>query len=250
VLAASVEGSGMWGQGSCGPYHRPVRRHLLLVAAAAVLVAACASDADPGERRAEQARAAAREAGLDDEVAAFLALAGRGPVATFQVTYPGPEPGTSLVVANDPPDRRVDLVEGDVVLEVRLVIDGEALECIRDEEAGRIRRCTRTDAFVEPPGLFDEAALETLATALTERREDFTFAVGQEAIAGVEARCLVTEVREGRERPELGARGEICVSPEGALLRIDQGEEAIEATAYTTEIPDNTFARPDRDVGE
>ena len=236
----------MCGQGTCGPYHRPVRRGLLLLAGGVLLAGACGSDDDPGDERAEQAEEAAREAGLDDDVADFLALAGRGPVATFQVTYPGREPGTSFVVANDPPDRRVDVVEGDVVVEVRLVLDGEALECTRDEETDRIERCSRTDAVVEPPGLFDEGALETLTTALAERREDFSFRVRTEPIVGVEARCLVTEIREGRKRPDLGERGEICVSPEGALLRIDQGGESIEATGYTTEIPDDTFTRPDR----
>ena len=240
----------MWGEGSWGPYDRPVRRGLLFLAAGALLAGACGSDDDAGDRRAEQARKAAEAAGLDRDVADFLALAGRGPVATFQVTYPGPEPDTSFVVANDPPDRRVDLIEGDVVVEVRLVLDGESFECSRDEDSDRIERCTRTDAFVESPGLFDDGALEALTAALTGRRDDFTFRVGREAIAGVEARCLVTELREGRERPELGARGEICVSPEGALLRIDQGDEAIEATDYSTDIPDNTFRRPDRAGGE
>ena len=216
---------------------------VLLVTAA--LTAGCGDDPDAADERADQAREAARDAGLDDEVADFLALAGRGQLATYQVTYPGTEPGTSLVVANDPPDRRVDLVDDEVIVEVRMVLDGQAYECARDDEVDRIRSCTRTDAVVEPPGLFDDEALEQLTTALTDRREDFTFEVVRRPIAGVEASCLVTEVREGRERPELGARGEICVSPEGALLRVDQSDESLEATDYTTDVPDNTFVRPD-----
>ena len=227
-----------------------MRRGLLLLAAATLLGASCGSDDDPGDQRAAQAREAASDAGLDDEVADFLALAGRGPVATYQVTYPGPEPGTSLVVANDPPDRRIDLVEDDVVVEVRLVLDGEAFECAREGDSEEMGRCVRTDAVVEPPGLFDEAALEELTSALGDRREDFTFQIATRPIAGVEARCLLTEIRRGRERPELGERGELCVSPEGALLRIDQGEESLEATDYTTEIPDNTFTRPDGRSGQ
>ena len=211
----------------------------------ALAVGGCGDEPDAADERAEQARTAAEDAGLDDEVADFLALAGRGQLATYQVTYPGTDPGTSLVVANDPPDRRVDLVDEDVIVEVRLVLDGEAFECARDVDAGRIRSCTRTDAIVEPPGLFDPAALEELTAALADRREDFTFEVVRRPIAGVEASCLVTEIREGRERPELGARGEICVSPEGALLRVDQSEESLEATDYTTDVPDNTFVRPD-----
>ncbi len=64
-------------------------------------------------------------------------------------------------------------------------------------------------------------------------------------IAGVEASCLVTRILAGRERPELGDGGTLCVSPEGALLLVDQGGEILEATDYGTEIPDGTFVRPD-----
>ena len=216
-------------------------RFLLLVALAS---GACGGD-DAGDERADQARAAAAEAGLDDEVADFLALAARGQSATYQVTYPGTAEGTSLVIANDPPDRRVDLVQDGDIVEVRIVLDGQAFECARDRAAGRIDSCTRADALVEAPGLFDEAALERLTSSLTERRDDFTFQVRRQPIAGVEATCLLTEIREGRERSDLGERGEICVSPEGALLRVDQGDDSLEATDYTTDIPDNTFVRPD-----
>lgn len=206
---------------------------------------ACGSGPSPGDQRAEQARAAAIEAGLDDDVADFLALAVRGQTATYQVTFPGPTPGTTLVVANRPPDRRVDLLEGDVVTEVRLVLDGEAFECPRDAEADRIGTCTRTDALVEAPGLLPPQALEELTSSLRERQDDFSFRVERSPIAGVQAHCLVTERKPGRERPDVGERGEICVSPEGALLRVDQDGESLEAIDYRTDVPDDTFARPD-----
>lgn len=214
--------------------------------AAGLALAACGGDGDDtGDQRARQARDAALAAGLDGDVADFLARAARGLTATYQVSYPGPEPGTTLVVANRPPDRRVDLVVDGVVTEVRIVLGGEAFECRRDPDTERIDTCTRTDAVVDPPGLFDDA-LDELTASLAERLDDFTFRVTSRPVAGVEARCLVTEVREERRRPELGERGEICVAPDGALLRVERPGESLEADDYTPEIPDDTFVRPDR----
>lgn len=198
-----------------------------------------------GDERAEQFRAAAVEAGLDDDVADFLALAGRGATATYQATYPGPEEGTELVVANQPPDRRIDVLADDRIVEVRLVLDGEAFSCPRDEATDAIESCERTDALVEGPGMLDENAVTTLTDSLADRRADFDFEVRTEAIAGVEANCLVTRLRDGRDDPQLGSGGTLCVSDEGVLLRVEQGEESLEATDYSTEIPDNTFVRPD-----
>ncbi len=78
-----------------------------------LVLAACGSD-DPvtavGRDRADQARQAALDAGLDADVADFLALAAQGETATYQLTYPGPSDGSELVVTSRPPDRRVDLV--------------------------------------------------------------------------------------------------------------------------------------------
>lgn len=211
------------------------------------MLVGCGGDDDPGTARAEQVEAAATDAGLAADVSDFLALAARGPTATYQATYPGPEPGTQLVVANAAPDRRVDVVVDGVVTEVRLVVDGEAFRCVRDADAGAITDCERTDAVVGAPGLFDDGTLDRLTTALLDRADDFSFRVETAPIAGVEATCLVTEIRAGRSRPELGDRGVICVSPQGALLRVDQAGEELEATDYTTDIPDDTFERPDRD---
>ncbi len=180
------------------------------------------------------------------EVADFLALAARGQTATYQATYPGPNPNTKLVVANDPPDRRVDVVTDDVTTEVRLVVDGEAFTCPRNKDRDAIVSCTRTDAIVEGPGAFDDATLEQLTTSLRDRQADFTFRIDTKPIAGVEATCLVTELKAGHERTDLGATGTICVSPEGALLRVDQGSDSLEALDYTTEIPEHTFVRPDQ----
>lgn len=222
----------------------PIQLCLSLVVV--VVVSACGGDDDPGDERAEQVRTAALDAGLDDDVADFLALAARGQSATYQVTYPGPDEQGELVVANDPPNRRVDVVVDERIVEVQLVLDGEAFRCTRAGDADRISACERTDAVVDAPGLFSERSLTEVTESLRDRADDFTFRVQTVPIAGVEATCLVTEIREGRARSDLGTSGTICVSAEGALLKVDQDGETLEAREYTTEVPDNTFVRPDQ----
>jgi len=189
-------------------------------------------------------RAAAVEAGLDADVADFLALLARGDTATYRVRFPGPAEGTELVVRSRPPDRRVDVLADGEVVEVRQVVDGEAFSCAPEEAGGFA--CERTDALVEPPGVFGGGALDRFAEGLAERRRDFTFAVEDRRVAGVEARCLVTRRRPGRDDPELGDAGTICASPQGAVLLVDQGSERIEATAYGTEVDPEVLERVDR----
>jgi hypothetical protein len=225
-----------------------VRSPLVLAVAVLVgVVTGCGDDPDVGAERAAQARAAGLDAGLDEAVADFLALAARGQTATYQATYPGPDDGTEIVVASRPPDRRIDVVADGEVVQSQIVLGGEAFTCPRDPEADEIVACERTDAIVEPLGAFGPDAMASLASSLTDRAEDFSFEIRTSAIAGVEAQCLVTQVLEGRERAELADTGTICVSPEGALLRVAQGEESLEASEYSTNIPDGTFVRPDRD---
>lgn len=214
-------------------------RHLLAACAlAAVAAVGCADGGDEptetAEQRAQQAESAALEAGLDDDVAEFLGLLARGDTATYRVRFPGPEEGTELVVRNRPPDRRVDVIADGEVLEVRQVVDGEAFTCTPEEDGGFA--CDRTDALVDPPGVFRSGALSRLRDGLASRIEDFTFAVEEREVAGAEVRCLVTERRAGRDDPELGESGVICASPEGAVLLVDQGEERVEALGYGTDV--------------
>lgn len=228
---------------------------VLVALASTVGLSACAEDRDEiaatGDQRAEQARSAALDAGLDDTVADFLALLARGETATYRVRFPGPSEGTGLEVTNRPPDRRVEITADGATTEVRLVTDGQAFTCTPSSEDGAgPPTCERTDALVEPPGVFRAGALDELSTSLAERAEDYTFDVEVLPVAGVDARCLVTRLRSGREAPELGASGTICASAEGAVLLVDQGGERLEATEYSTEVDDDAFVRPDVPAGD
>lgn len=221
----------------------------------AALLAACGGDADEDlaetrAQRADQARTAALDAGLGEDVAEFLALAARAEVTTYRVRYPGPTDGTELVVTNRPPDRRVDVIAGGEVTEVRLVTEGEAFECAPADADGAPDgspelACERTDALVEPPGVFSESAIADLRDALAERLDDYTFELETSPIAGIEARCLITRLRPGRDDARLGEQGTICVSAEGALVLVDQGDERLEALDYGTDVDDRAFVRPD-----
>ena len=140
------------------PYGTPVIRPLLLILA--VLIAACGDDG--GQRRAEQARQLARDAGLPRDVEDWLVLAAGDPGADYRVAY------GELVVTQRDGERRVDAGEG-----------GEA-------------------ALAADPGPFDAAAVEDLVERLRAAKDDYRFEVEPRRLLGVTARCLVTEPERGK----------------------------------------------------
>ena len=167
-----------------------VRRLLLSVA---LLVSACGdggSDAEPS--RAEQARRVARDAGLGEEVADWLALAAGDPAADYRVAY------GELVITQEDGERRVEAGES-------------------------VQGAVATDL-----GPFDEAAVERLVTRLRAARDDHTFAVESRRLLGVTARCLVTTPRDGEPEPD----GLFCVSDQGAILLLQGASGDLRATEY------------------
>lgn len=217
---------------------------------AAAGLAACGSESDDiaatGDGRAEQVRAAALEAGLKHEVADFLALLAQGETATYQVRFPGPAEDTELLIANRPPDRRVEVIVDGTTTEVRVVTDGQAFTCTPEQEPGDPLACERTDALVDPPGVFRTGALKELRESLADRADDYTFDIEALPVAGIEAQCLVTRLRSGHEAADRGASGTICASPEGAVVLVDQGDDRLEAIEYRTAVDDASFVRPDQ----
>lgn len=201
------------------------------------------SDGPTADRRADQARTSAIEAGLAPEVADFLALAARAPFATYRATYPTTDATSTVVVTTSDGALRVDIVSIDVVTEVRLVVDGTSWSCPRSDEG--TYACTVIDAVVDGPGIFGEDALARLTESLRARIEDYDFVLRDEVVADVDATCLVTTVRAGRDRPDLVPSATLCLAPSGAIVRMDRDGERFEASAYAATVPEDAFVRPD-----
>ena len=192
-------------------------------------LAACGDDPSASDARAEQIREAAEAAELPDDVVEALELAARGVDGTFQITYPG-EDGASLVFSQAPPDQRIDVVTGDRVVESRVFRDGVGYQCAppADDPVGALD-CARSESGLDAPGAFTEEAIEAFADDLIEASRDTPLSVETRTIAETEATCLVAG-------PDT-----ICLSDEGAQLLLDTAGERLEATSYTTDVPEGTF---------
>lgn len=214
------------------------------VVLAVASVAGCGDDdVSVADRRAEAAAAAARDGGLGDDVAQFLALAARGSTATYRATYTS-DPGGEIEVTNRGTDRRVELVIDGEVAEITVTVEGVTHTCRPTTEGGPVASCVVTDAVTDPPGSFSATALEQFTEALASAVDDYDLAVVDDEIAGVPARCLVATVRAGRSRADLGERGRLCVSDEGVVLATEEADSTLMATAYTTTVADDAFVLP------
>lgn len=216
-----------------------MRRALLLLPL--VLAAACGDDETAADTRADQVRAAASEAGLRDDVVDVLVLAARGVEGTFQVTYPG-EDGTSLVVSQAPPDRRIDVVTGARVVQSRVFRAGVGYSCAPpDDDPTGALVCERSEGALDAPGAFSEAALDTFAEELAASRDEIDLTVETRTIADAEATCLVAVPKAGPTDGTGPGVETICLSAEGAQLLVDAGGERLVADAYATDVPEGTF---------
>lgn len=223
------------------------RSPLVAVVAGGLLVlsaGACGGgDDEVTTDRVEQVRAAARDAGLRDEVADVLALAARGTTATFQVTYPGTG-GSAIVVSQDPPNRRVDVLTAGLVVESQVVRDGVAYACNLPEggQPGDALECDRTQGAVAAPGAFTDDAVQAFTDDLLASADEFDLTVESRTIAEVEATCLIAAPAAGTvlDGSEAGV-DTVCLSPEGAQLLVDAGGERVVADGYSTKVPDGTF---------
>lgn len=217
-----------------------------LLALGVVLVTtttACGDDAsvETADERAGQVFDAARAAGLPAEVAEVLSLAARGATSTYQVTYAGTE-GARLIVSQQPPDRRVDVVAAGEVLESRVLRDGVGYRCERGAGAEGTLECERAAGALEAPGAFTDEALAEFTEQLGSSQEGLELTVEERTIAGADATCLLTQPRTGTTIDLEGPGPEtLCLSPEGAQLLVDAGGERLVAETYTTDVPEGTF---------
>jgi hypothetical protein len=200
---------------------------LLLVLA--LSMSACHDDPSASDARAAQIRDVAEQANLPDEVVDVLELAARGVDGTYQVTYPG-EQGASIVISQAPPDRRIDVLAGERIVESRVFRDGVGYRCAPPAgDSGGSLACKRSESGLDAPGTFTEESLQTFAENLAKAADDTPLTVEERTIADTDATCLLA----GDET--------ICLSDEGAQLLVDANGDRLEASSYTTDVPDGTF---------
>lgn len=219
---------------------------LLLAALVATGLAGCGDDPAPEEQRADQVGGAATEAGLPDDVAAFLADAAEG-TGTFRVVYEvaDPEGGATqrVTITQRPPDRRVDVEQADGAAQSTIGTAGGTTSCTR--AAGDEPWRCEPAAGGPTDGAFDPEVVSALADALAEQASSYDFTVEDRTVAGVAARCLVTTLRSGVDDPALGSTGTLCTSAEGARLLTETPSGTLRAIEYSTTVDDGAFALPD-----
>lgn len=220
----------------------------LLALAVALAVPACGGGGgdDAAEQRVAQIEDAVREAGLPDEVAEVLGRAAGVLGETFRVTYDlGGDAGGTAVLTQDPPRRRVDLearIDGAPVMRSRFS-DGESAT-LCERTAGRWTCAADPNADAEA-GAFGADQVDDVVEGLRTSRDAYDFRVADRDVAGVRARCLVTELKPGREpTAEFGAKGTLCVSAEGVPLLVETPNASLRALRYTTSVDDERFELP------
>ena len=224
-----------------------MRRRLAVPVLALGVIWGCGDDGGgAAAQRADQIRTAAADAGLPDEVGDLLASAAASVGEVFRVTYElGGDAGGTAVVTQDPPRRRVDLnatVGGRPVTRALLVDGEEATVCERVDARWACRAGGSDD---EIPGAFGDAQVDQAVRDLEAARGAYDFRLAGREVAGVEARCLVTELRPGR-RPtaDLGRKGTLCLSPEGVPLLVETPVASLRAVRYEREVDGAAFRAP------
>lgn len=151
----------------------------------------------------------------------------------------------SAVLVQDPPRRRVDLtteVEGRTVTRSVIADDDRSVVC---ERAGGEWACRRGGPDEGIPGAFGPEQVERAVRDLARARDAYTFRTGSRTVAGVNARCLVTELAPGRDEDvTLGRKGTLCVSEEGVPLLVETAASSLRAVQYTTTVASDAFDAP------
>ena len=194
-----------------------------------------------GRRRAEQARATAEEAGLPGDVAAVIADAAGAAGRTFTVTYDTGDGGRATL-AQAPPLRRFDLSRPGGPTRTTLVNEQGSFACEQREPTW-----TCLPSRQPPPevGPFAATDLERTIGSLSAARVTYDLRIEPRRIAGVDARCLVTQRKPSAAGdPALGERGTLCVAPSGAALDIDQPGQRLTAVEYADRADPTAFVLP------
>jgi hypothetical protein len=196
---------------------------------------------EAGRLRARQASEAARGAGLPEPVADVIGAAAGAVGRSFTVSYDTGDGGHATLV-QAPPRRRFDVVLPGGITRTTLVNEQGSFAC---EERAGVPTCLPS---AEPPpevGPFAASDLERTIGSLSTAQATYDLRVEPRSVAGIEARCLVTERKASAAGdPTLGERGVLCVAPSGATVLLDQPGQSLTATSYRDEADPRAFVLP------
>ena len=202
---------------------------VVVVASAAV---ACGQHESPTTKttheREKQARTVARKAGLSTAVQDFLALYATAADNSFTVTYGQSAAGTNIVLMQDPPLRRVDVVSPPVTRSVFVTKQG-TFECALQNQTWS---CQQSQQQEGPPGLLAPADIERTVAELKAAKTNYTFSVTNRKIAGTDTSCLVTKPKPG----VAGGGSTLCLSSRGAVLLVEGNGNPLQAVKYSTSV--------------
>ena len=229
------------------PYPPRMLRALAVAVAAAVL-AGCGGDdkqaTHAAASRAKQARELADRAGLPADIGEFLASAARAPAATYTVDYELQAEGGTAVLAQQPPNRRVDVTVGEGetrVVQSAIVNEDGSFSCLKARDRWR---CDKAPSAATP-GRFSVGDVRRTTEELAKAKDAYDFVVEARLVAGQPARCLVTTLKPGQTPdPSRGPRGVLCISREGVPLLAEGGRNQFRATRYRTSANDDAFDLP------
>jgi hypothetical protein len=208
---------------------------LLLVAAAA-----CGQHESPAQKtvheRENQARQVASKAGLSPAVQEFLALYSTAANNSFTVTYGPSAAGTSVVLLQAPPLRRVDVVAPPVTRSVFVTRQG-TFDCALDNQQWTCQQSQQQEAA---PGLLAPADIERTVAELKAAKTNYMFSVTKRTIAGTGTQCLVTKPKPG----VAGGGSTLCLSSRGAVLLVDGNGNPLRAVKYSTSVDEQKLRLP------
>jgi hypothetical protein len=217
-----------------------VLRRIGVVAVLLLLAAACGQHESPAQKtaheRENQARQVASKAGLSPQVQDFLALYSTAANNSFSVTYGPSAAGTSVVLLQDPPLRRVDVVAPPVTRSVFVTRQG-TYECALQNQQWTCQPSQQQEAA---PGVLAPADIDRTVAELKDAKTNYAFSVTHKTIAGTEARCLVTKPKPG----VTGGGSTLCLSSRGAVLLVVGAGNPLRAVKYSTSVDTRRLQLP------
>ena len=210
------------------------------IALLAVIAVACTSHQSAAQKTAQkrekQARDVARSAGLSPAVQGVLALYATAADNAFTVTYGPSAAASSIVLTQDPPLRRVDLVNQGVTRSVFVTRQG-TYDCVQQDKQWA---CQQAEQQEGTPGLLAPQDIARTVAQLKAAKTNYTFKVTDRKIAGVGVHCLVTTPRPGVS----GGGSTLCLSSQGAVLLVEGTDNPLTAVKYSTSVDDKKLRLP------